>query len=470
MPPPEPVDILIDARWVLPVAPDNTVLTDHAVAIAAGRIVAIGPTAQMRARFEAREYVSRPNHALLPGFVNAHTRAATALLRGMAVKGPRARWLHETFAPIEQRCVSPDFVRDGTRIAIAEMLQAGITCFADTYLFPEEAARAAASARMRAAIGLPVSDTPTAWADSANEHFAKAERLWDTYRSDPWVGLYFAPADPLSVGDATLSRLRRIADELDARVAMSLHESAGEIRESLARDGKRPLSRLQSLGLLRAGFTAVHMTQIDATDLEVLSRTGVCVVACPQSNLRLGGGVCPVAQLEAQRITVGLGTDSPACTGALDILAEARMAALLAGGDVAADGAASRGIAAGSRNAEADGVASRGIAAGSRNAEAALRMATLGGAMALGMGSLIGSIEPGKAADLVSFDLSALAFQPFVRPMDAVLFAATRAQACDVWTSGRPAVTEGRMLAFDEQEISTLARQWAERLRLEIAV
>ena len=343
--------------------------------------------------------------------------------------------------------MSPDFVRDGTRIAIAEMLQAGITCFADTYLFPEEAARAAASARMRAAIGLPVSDTPTAWADSANEHFAKAERLWDTYRSDPWVGLYFAPADPLSISDATLSRLRRIADELDARVAMSLHESAGEIRESLARDGKRPLSRLQSLGLLRAGFTAVHMTQIDATDLEVLSRTGVCVVACPQSNLRLGGGICPVAQLEAHQIVVGLGTDSPACTGALDILAEARTAALLA-----------------------DGYAEAAVTSKTRFTGYTLRMATLGGATALGMGSLIGSIEPGKAADLVSFDLSALAFQPFVRPMDAVLFAATRAQACDVWTSGRPAVTEGRMLAFDEQEISTLARQWAERLRLEIAI
>ena len=431
--PSETVDLLIDARWVLPVAPVNTALAQHAVAVADGRVVAVGPTAQMAARFQAREHVSRPNHALLPGFVNAHTRAATTLLRGTSVEGPRSRWIRETLSPLEQRVASPDLVRDGTRLAVAEMLQAGITCFAATDLFPEEAARVASSARVRAAIGLPVGDSPTVWADSANEYFSKAERLWDAYRADPWVGLYFGLGDSLSVSDSTLSRLRRIADELDARVAMPVHESAEEIRDSVARFGKRPVQRLQSLGLLRPGFTAVHATQIDATDLDALSRTGVCVVSCPQASLRMGHGMSPVALLESHGVPVGLGTDSAACAGALDILAEARVAALFGA-----------------------------------SAVSALRMATLGSAMALGMGSLVGSIEAGKAADFVCFDLGSLAFQPQVRAADAVLYSATRANVCDVWTSGRRAVSEGRLLAFDEQEISALARQWAERLRLEI--
>lgn len=451
--PSETVDLLIDARWVLPIAPVNTALAQHAVAVADGRVVAVGPAAQMAARFQAREHVSRPNHALLPGFVNAHTRAATTLLRGTSVEGPRSRWIRETLSPLEQRFASPDLVRDGTRLAIAEMLQAGITCFAATDLFPEEAARVASSARVRAAIGLPVGDSPSVWADSANEYFSKAERLWDAYRADPWVGLYFGLGDSLSVADSTLSRLRRIADELDARVSMPVHESAEEIRDSVARYGKRPLQRLQSLGLLRPGFTAVHATQIDATDLDALSRTGVCVVTCPQASLRLGRGMSPVALLESHGVPVGLGTDSAACTGALDVLAEARVAALFGAAVGAADGRA--------------GVR-RDATTGGDAAASALRMATLGGAMALGMGSLVGSIEAGKAADFVCFDLGSLAFQPQVRAADAVLYSATRANACDVWTSGRRAVSEGRLLAFDEQEISALARQWAERLRLEI--
>jgi 5-methylthioadenosine/S-adenosylhomocysteine deaminase len=422
---------------VLPIAPLNTVLTDHAVAVMAGRIVAIGPRAQLNARFEPRERVVRGDHALLPGFVNAHTRAAMTLLRDLPVHGPRARWLRETVAPVEQRCMSPDFVRDGTQLAMAEMLRAGITSFGDMYLFPEEAARAAAAARVRAAIGLPVADRPTPWAESATAQLARAERLWDEYKSDPWVSLYFAPHNPYavhapsSVDDATLARVRRVADELDARVAMPVHE---EIEVHGNGDERRTLRRLRDLGLLRPGFTAIHANRLDEEDLEIVARTGICIVACPQSNLRLGSGVCPIMQLDSKHVTVGLGTDSPASVGALDVLAEGRMAALTA------------------RVPEMHEVS-----------QTVLRMATLGGATALGLGALVGSIEPGKAADLVCLDLSALACQPPTRVADTILYGATRHQVSDVWTSGRAAVSDGHLLAFDEQELLTLGRQWADR-------
>jgi 5-methylthioadenosine/S-adenosylhomocysteine deaminase len=441
MPPKEFVDLVIEARWVLPIAPVNTVLTDHAVAVTAGRIVAVAPTAEVNATFEPRERVIRGDHALLPGFVNAHTRAATTLFRGLPVYGPRQQWMRETVLPVGRGCMSPDFVRDGTQLAIAEMLRAGITAFADMYLFPEEAARAASAARMRAAIGLPVTDGPTPWADSATGHLAKAEQLWDEYQSNPWVSLYFAPHNAFGSNDQTLARVRRVADELDARVAMYL--APGEVHENHT-GGRSPLVRLQELGLLGPGFTAIHLGGVDAEELETAAGTGICVVACQQSHLRLGGTLCPAARLEALGVPVGIGTDSAVSVGAMDVLAEARLGALLAGN---------------SRDGGGDGPVE--VDAASR----ALRMATLGGATALGMNASVGSIEVGKFADLVCIDLATLASQPAApRPADAIVFGATRDQVTDVWTSGRAAVSDGHLLTFDEQELLALSRRWADRI------
>ena len=476
MPPKESVDLVIEARWVLPIAPVNTVLIDHAVAVSAGRIVAVAPTAEVNALFEPRERVVRGDHALLPGFVNAHTRAATTLLRGLPVYGPRQQWMRETVLPAARGCMSPDFVRDGTQLAIAEMLRAGITAFADMYLFPEEAARAASGARMRAAIGLPVTDGPTAWAESATGHLAKAEQLWDEYHSNPWVSLYFAPHNAFGANDQTLARVRRVADELDARVAMYL--APGEVHVNHT-GGRSPLVRLQELGLLGPGFTAIHLGGLDEEELKIAADTGICVVACQQSHLRLGGGFCPTARLDALGVPVGIGTDSAVSVGAMDVLAEARVGVLLTsslgggsevgGRDVGQRGGGGReiddrefgGSDVGNRDAGNEGGGDRGSA----SAQRALHMATLGGATALGMNALVGSIEVGKFADLTCIDLSALASQPAARrPADAIVFSATRDQVTDVWTSGRAAVSDGHLLTFDEQELLALARRWADRI------
>ena len=476
MPPKESVDLVIEARWVLPIAPVNTVLTDHSVAVSAGRIVAVAPTAEVNALFEPRERVVRGDHALLPGFVNAHTRAATTLLRGLPVYGPRQQWMRETVLPAARGCMSPDFVRDGTQLAIAEMLRAGITAFADMYLFPEEAARAASGARMRAAIGLPVTDGPTAWAESATGHLAKAEQLWDEYHSNPWVSLYFAPHNAFGANDQTLARVRRVADELDARVAMYL--APGEVHVNHT-GGRSPLVRLQELGLLGPGFTAIHLGGLDEEELKIAADTGICVVACQQSHLRLGGGFCPTARLDALGVPVGIGTDSAVSVGAMDVLAEARVGVLLTsslgggsevgGRDVGQRGVGGReiddrefgGSDVGNRDAGNEGGGDRGSA----SAQRALHMATLGGATALGMNALVGSIEVGKFADLTCIDLSALASQPAARrPADAIVFSATRDQVTDVWTSGRAAVSDGHLLTFDEQELLALARRWADRI------
>ncbi len=447
IPMPQPADLLIEPRWLLPVAPANTVLADHALAVSAGRILAVGPAAELRARYEARERLVRERHVLLPGLVNAHTRASHSLLRGLPVRAPRSLWLRETLGPLERRSLSADFVRDGTRLAIAEMLRAGITCFADLSFYPEEAARAAAAAHVRAVIGLPVAEGATPWAEGATAHLARAERLWDEYRSDSRIGLYFAPltAAGLSADDeALLMRVRRVADELDARVAVHLGELAAQVPGAA---GLRPaegvedstrlepcgpvLRRLHAQGLLRPGFTAIGAGCCDGAGLALLARQGASLIACPQAELRLGEA--PLAALDAER--TGLGTDSPAACGAFDMLAEARTLTLL------------------------------GAVSGAQ----ALRLATLGGAVALGLAAQIGSLEPGKAADLTCIDLGAQASLPAAALADAVLFAATRSDVSDVWTAGRLAVSGGRAVAFDAGELAELPARWGQRLGLEAA-
>jgi 5-methylthioadenosine/S-adenosylhomocysteine deaminase len=436
MPPNESADVLIEARWVLPVAPGNVALGNHAVAIRGGRIVALGPAEQLSARFQANEHISRNRHALVPGFINAFTHASLTLLRGLPVHPPLMPWLRDTLQPAEATSMGPDFVRDGTQLAVAEMLRAGITAFGNACLFPEEAARVAEAARVRAVIGLPVASTPTAWAENLDEHFAKSERLWDEYPADhPWVSFRFAPQPPYQLENAALERLRRVADELDAGIAMQLHETEVEVHDGLSQHGQRPLKRMADLGLLRPGFTAVHMNHLDEQDLDLLARSGAAVVACPQSDLRLGSGSSPLRELLSRHIPVGIGSGLVPAAGALDILAEARCAALL----------------------------------NQIPANEALAAATLGAATSLGLANEIGSIEPGKSADLACIDLAELACQPASSPFDAVLFAATRQQITDVWIAGRSVVADKRLLAFDEQELLQLAEHWSARLRAGVA-
>jgi 5-methylthioadenosine/S-adenosylhomocysteine deaminase len=268
-------------------------------------------------------------------------------------------------------------------------------------------------------------------------HFVWAERLWDEYRSSPWVSLYFALPASYEISDRLLTHLRSVADEIDARVAMPVNESEVEVHDTLSQHGCRPLQRLANLGLLRPGFTALHMNRLEEADVELARQTGIAVVACPQSDLRLGSGSCPVAELSTRGVTVGLGAGSPVSAGAFDLLAEARLTAQLH----ASQGASSP-----------------------LSSSFWLRLATFGGAAAVGLGDTCGSIEVGKAADLVCIDLGTLARAPADSIPDAVLFATTRQQASDVWVGGRAAVSAGRLLAFDERELQDMATKWHTRI------
>jgi 5-methylthioadenosine/S-adenosylhomocysteine deaminase len=266
------------------------------------------------------------------------------------------------------------------------------------------------------------------------------------------VSLYFAPPTSYAIGDSMLSRLRSVADELDARIAMPVHETALEVRDGMSQHGARPLHRLAKLGLLRPGFSAVHMNHLDENDLALAQDTGISVIACPSSNLRLGSGICPTAELLQRNVIVALGSDFAMSAGTFDVLGEARLAALLSAAP------------APGRVSDSDDDARPSLSAAE-----ALTMATLGGALALGLGATCGSIEPGKAADLVCIDLESLACESAASTaaslVDTILFGTTRGHVSDVWTGGRAAVSEGQLLALDEQELAQIARDWADRIQ-----
>lgn len=430
----ENIDTLIKARWIIPIEPVGRVLDHHAVAIKAGRIVAIGPANELNGRYEPRETIDRPEHVLLPGFVNAHTHAAMTLLRGAAESASFERWLKTQIWPLEQRWVDAEYVRDGTELAIADMLTSGTTCFGDMHLFPEVVAQTVSQSQMRACIGLPVVEQANAWAGSAGECLEKGLRLHDEYRDDPLVTTCLSPYAAWALSDETLVRVRRAADELELPMTMHVNETA---EDAVAGD-ERTIARLERLGLLTSLLTAVHMVHVDEADLEGCARAGISVVHCPQSNLKLGNGISPVAKFNAADINTAIGTDGAASNNDLSMLDEVRTAALLA-----------RGIHS----------AHVGI-----EAHEWLRFATLNGARALGLGEVIGSLTPGKWADLCCIDLGRPHTQPVYDPAAQIVFAASRDQVSDVWVAGRALVSDRRLTRLDANDVIERARRWRERI------
>lgn len=436
---PLPADLIVDARWVLPMAPGAPLLHDHSVVVRHGRIVEVADTAQVHRRYHAAEHVLATDHALLPGLVNTHTHAAMTLLRGLADDLPLDAWLREHIWPAEQRHASGGFVYDGALLAAAEFIRGGITCFADMYFFPDHTARAVRAAGLRAVIGLPVLDFPSAWAQGPDEYLSKGLAVHDSLAGEARLTTAFAPHAPYTVGDTTLERIATLAAELDLPVHMHVHETAHEIGESMARYGVRPLERLAGLGLLGPGFLAVHATQLLAGEIEALARTGVHVAHCPESNMKLASGICPVTALRQAGVNVAIGTDGAASNNDLDLLGELRTTGLLAK------------VSTGNPAA--------------LPAQALLEMATIGGARALGLDGDIGSLEPGKAADMVAVDLGALLTQPVYDPASALVYAVGRDAVTHVWVAGRQLLAGKRYTTLDEQALASTAKAWGDRVQ-----
>ncbi len=432
------IDLLVLPRWLVPVEPAGAVLEEHALAVDGGRIVEVMPAAFARQVFQPRETLSLPDHAVLPGLVNIHTHAAMNLLRGLADDLPLMDWLQNHIWPAEGAHVGYAFCADGVRLAAAEMIRGGTTCFNDMYFFPDATAAVAGEIGMRASVGLIVLDFPTAWAQTWQDYLHRGLEVHDRLRGNPLLRAQFAPHAPYTVSDAPLKRIRELANELGIGVHMHVHETAHEVDGAVQSGGKRPWQRLRELDLLGADFLAVHMTQLTDGEIAEAAGLGVHVAHCPESNLKLASGFCPVARLLAAGVNVALGTDGAASNNELDMLGEMRTAALLAKG-VAGDATV-------------------------LPAQAALRMATLAGAKALGLEDEIGSLVKGKSADFIAVDLKRPATQPVYSVLSQLVYAAGRDQVSEVYVAGRPLLRQGKLLTVDENAAMARADEWRQKI------
>ncbi len=432
------IDTLLHARWIIPVSEGDPCLAEHSIAVHEDRIVEILPTSIARDRYQATVELDYAQHVLIPGLINAHTHAAMSLFRGLSDDIALMDWLQHHIWPAESRWVNEDFVQCGTELAVAEMLRSGTTCFNDMYFFPDITARVAKKAGIRACVGLIVLDFPTVWASSADDYIEKGIAVHDSFRDDDLVTTTFAPHAPYTVSDRPLEKIRSFAHEMDIPVTMHVHETAHEVDEAVAKTGKRPLERLGELGLLNPSLLAVHMTQLQQEEIETVANNGCHIVHCPESNLKLASGFCPVAELQNHGINIALGTDGAASNNDLDMLGEMRCAALVAKG-IAGDPTA-------------------------LPAAAALRMATLNGAAALGIDNRVGSLEPGKQADIVALDMSRIETTPLYDPVSHLVYSCSRDQVSDVWIAGRHVLRNRVLTSLDETAIRSQAQTWSRKI------
>lgn len=436
---PESINLLINARWIVPVVPAGRVFEDCALAIDKGVIKALIPQEEAQKRYAPEQTLNLGNHLLIPGLVNAHGHAGMSLLRGYADDLPLMDWLNDHIWPAEGRWVSDQMVRDGTELAMAEMIKSGTTCFSDMYFFPEQAAQVAQQAHMRAQINFPILDFASPWGQGPEDYISKGLALHDDFRASPLVRIGFGPHAPYSVSDEPLEKIGVLAQELDAPIHIHLHETAQEVSDSLEQHGKRPSQRLMDLGLLSPLTQCVHMTQVDDSDIALLQQTGAHVIHCPESNLKLASGFCPVQKLMDAGINVALGTDGAASNNDLDLFSELKTAALLA-----------------------KAVAGRADALG---AHRALRMATLDGARALGLDDTVGSLEVGKAADIAAIELSALEVQPLYDPVSQLVYTNSGHRVSHVWVGGKALLLSRQLQTLSERELIGKARWWRKQIR-----
>ncbi|TDT38637.1 5-methylthioadenosine/S-adenosylhomocysteine deaminase [Halospina denitrificans] len=428
------VDKLISARWVLPMTNDGTVLDNHSIAITSNRITDICPTETARQKYQAQETLDLGNQLLMPGLINAHGHAAMTLLRGLGNDLPLMEWLEDHIWPAEGRFVDEEFVSDGTQLAIAEMLRTGTTCFSDMYFFPETVAETAQNHGIRVQACFPVLDFPTNWGSGPEDYFQKGLALHDRVRNSNLVTIAFGPHAPYTNSDEPLKRTATLAEQVDLPIQIHLHETAGEVQDSIQNHGLRPTRRLAELGLMSPRTQCVHMTQVDEHDLNLLKETGAHVLHCPEANMKLASGACPIQMLMDAGVNVALGTDGAASNNNLDMFGEMQSAALL--GKLSS------------------------MDAGAAKAIDILRMATINGACAMGIDDRVGSLEPGKQADIIAVDLGDILAQPVYDPVPHLVYNTNGRQVTHSWVAGEPRLIQGELQRMDLHGLRERVQRW----------
>lgn len=428
---------IISARWIITVETDGEVLENHAIAIRGGKIAAILPAADAAA-LEADERLELPDHVLMPGLINLHGHSAMTLLRGLADDKALMDWLTNYIWPAEGKHVRDDFVFDGALLAMGEMIRGGTTTINDMYFYNAAMARAGLASGMRTFVGCSILEFPTNYASNADDYLAKGMAERSQFLGEDLVTFTLAPHAPYTVSDDTFRKVVTLAEQEDMLIHCHIHETAEEVSNSVKEHGQRPLARLQQLGLLSPRLVAAHMVHLNDAEIELVAKHGLSAAHNPASNMKLASGIAPIGKMLDAGIAVGIGTDGAASNNKLDMLAETRLAALLA------------------KVGTLDPT--------TVPAATAIRMATLNGARALDIDGKTGSVKAGKDADLIAIDLSELETAPAFDPISHVVYAAGREQVSHVWVKGRALLADRKLQTLDEGNLKARADDWRNRI------
>ena len=429
---------LIHARWLITIEQDGEVLHHHTLAIQNDNIAAIAPTADVT-HWTADEVITLDEHALMPGFVNLHGHSAMTLLRGYADDLALMDWLQNHIWPAEGKHVSHDFVRDGSMIGMAEMIRSGTTTINDMYFYHSAVAEAGQKAAMRTFVGASILEFPTNYAQNADEYISRAMAERESYLNDPLITFTLAPHAPYTVSDDTFRKVVATSEKHNMLVHCHIHETADEVNNSVKEHGKRPLARLNNLGMLNDKLIGAHMVHLNDEEIALVARLNIAIAHNPSSNMKLASGIAPIQKLLDAGVTVGIGTDGAASNNKLDMFAETRSAALLA--------------KVGTLNPIAVPAAT------------ALRMATLEGAKALHIADQIGSLKVGKRADLIAIDMGSLETAPIFDVISHIVYTAGREHVSHSWINGRCVMRERTLATLDETALKATASEWRERIQ-----
>ncbi len=433
------VDLLIDAKWILPIAPKNTVLENHSLVVHEGKILDLLPTNEAKDKYYADQFLDRGTHVLMPGMVNSHTHAPMNLFRGLADDLDLMDWLNNYIWPAEGKIINAKSTALGAKLAFAEMIRSGTTCFNDHYFFPDAIAKAANEIGIRGRVGLLIMNCPTLWAKNEAEGIRACEKILEANDDFPLTEWAVAVHATYTASDEGLAAARRLSDKYNLPVHMHVHETRTELDIEHQRSGQRPLERIHKAGLLNERFIAVHMVHLNDEDLKLVKDSGCHITLCPDSNLKLASGIPPINRILENTQNIAIGTDGAASNNDLDMFNEMRLAAILA-----------KATAGDPKQVPAS---------------RALEMATLGGARALHLDDKIGSLEIGKSADIIAVNLDHLFTTPSFDPMSQLVYSANRLQVTDVWVGGSQLLKNSQFTRLQIKELIEEAKPWIEQAR-----
>ncbi len=431
--------IIISASWIFTSNLEGQLLSDYSIVIENDKIIDLVPQDKVFDEYEANDTYQLTDHILIPGLINTHTHAAMSLFKGFADDLPLQDWLNDYIWPAEKEFINSSFVKDGSILALSEMIKSGVTTFNDMYFFPDATAEAVKELGVRSNIGLVVLDFPTNYATDPEDYLLKGFEFRDKWRNEELITTSIAPHAPYSVSDEAFTLINTYSEELSINIHTHLHETQWEIEDSIEKYGITPVQRLNNLGIIGPSLMAVHCVHLNDQDMATLAKNKVSIVHNPSSNMKLGSGIADIAKMLKQNLNISLGTDSSASNNRLDIMEEMRLAALLIKGST--------------KSPE------------SFSANEAIKMATINGAKALGLESIIGSIEKNKKADLVAIDLNSIENQPIYNPLTTLVYSSSRSDVSYVWIDGEIKLKDKKLVKIDEERIIQLAKKWQRKLK-----